>query len=210
MIVHDVDKLFDQILSYFAKRDGGHFLQIAKTKYFSLTGNVDHDTQDFEHKMKSFTEWFILHYTPFRSGKKIFKLYHEEVGINDLLLQVSSTVLYSVFDPISNVGDSKSIIFDCIHQKRYQLMKEHNPFLIVKGELFVGRLLKTKDGIFLLKGVVPLPYEVRDWVIKQAVLVQKKQISYMPEEFCLELEGMKYRALQYQHIDPEKIFDLQY
>jgi len=210
MIVQDIDKLFDNILSYFAKKDGGKFLETAKNKYFNLTGNVDHDTQDFEHKMKSFTEWFILHYSPFRSGKKIFQLYQEEVGINDLIHQVFSTVLYSVFDPILNVGDDKSIIFDCINQKKYQLMKEHNPFLIVKGELFVGRLLKTNDGVFLLKGVVPLPHEVREWVMKQSKLVKNKQISYMSEEFCLELEERKYRSLQNQQINPEKIFTLQY
>lgn len=210
MIVQDIDHLFDEILSYFASREGGRFLEVAKNKYFSLTGNIDHDTPDFEHKMKSFTEWFILHYSPFRTGKKIFQIYQEEVGITDLIKEVFSSMLYSVFDPISNDGDNKSVIFDCINQKKYLLMKEHNPFLIVKGELFVGRLLKTNDGIFLLKGVVPMPYEVRDWILKQSKLVQKKQISYMPEEFCLELEGMKYRALQYQHINPEKIFDLQY
>lgn len=210
MIVKDVDKLFDEILSYFARRENGKFLETAKNKYFHLTGNVDHDTQDFEHKMKSFTEWFILHYSCFRTGKKIFELYHQEVGIDHLIYQVFSSVIYSVFDPISNVGEDKSIIFDCVHQKKYQLMKEHNPFLIVKGEIFIGRLLKTNSGVFLLKGVVPLPYEVRNWVMKQSILVQKKQISYMPEEFCLELEGMKYRSLQYQHINPERIFTLQY
>lgn len=210
MIVHDVDILFDEILRYFSLKDKGSFLTKAKNKYFELTGNVDHDTQDFEHKMKSFTEWFILHYSPFRSGKKIYEVYQEEVGLSDLLHEVFSNVVYSVFDPISNEGDNKSIVFDCIHQKKYQLMKEHNPFLIVKGELFVGRILLTTEGTFLLKGVVSLPYEVRTWIEKHCKLVKIKQISYMEEEFCLELEGMKYKTLQYLHINPEKIFTLPY
>ncbi len=210
MIVQDVDNLFDEILTYFSAKSNGQFLALAKNKYFELTGNVDHDTQDFEHKMKSFTEWFILHYSPYRSGKKIYQVYQEEVGLSDLLHEVFSSVVYSVFDPVSNVGERKSIVYDCINQKNYQLMKEHNPFLIVKGELFVGRLLLTHEGTFLLKGVVPLPYEVRLWVEKQCKLVKLKQVSYMEEEFCLELEGMKYRTLQYQHINPEKIFTLQY
>lgn len=210
MIVNDIDKLFDDVITYFSKKDKGEFLAKAKSKYFNLTGNVDHDTQDFEHKMKSFTEWFVLHYSPFRFGEKIYQVYHKEVGLSELLLQVFSSTIYSVFDPISNVGDKKSVVLDCIHQKKYHLMKEHNPFLIVKGELFVGRLLETNEGTFLLKGVVPLPYEVREWVEQQCKQVKIKQVSYMTEEFCLALEGMKYRTLQYQHIDPQKIFSLQY
>lgn len=210
MIVQDVEKLFDEILTYFAPRLDGQFLAKAKNKYFQLTGNVDHDTQDFEHKMKSFTEWFILHYSPFRTGKKIYQVYQEEVGLSDLLYEVFSSVHYSVFDPVSNVGESQSIVYDCINQRNFNLMKEHNPFLIVKGELFVGRMLLTNEGTFLLKGVVPLPYEVREWVEKQCKKVKLKKVSYMHDEFCLELEGLKYKSLQYQHINPVKIFTLQY
>jgi hypothetical protein len=70
------------------------------------------------------------------------------------------------------------------NQKKYQLMKEHNPFLIVKGELFVGRILLTNEGTFLLKGVVPLPYEVRTWVEKQCKLVKLKQFLIWKKNFA--------------------------
>jgi hypothetical protein len=74
-LAKSIDNCTDEIITYFAKKDNGQFLAQAKTKYFNLTGNVDHDTQDFEHKMKSFTEWFVLHYSPFRFGEKIYQVY---------------------------------------------------------------------------------------------------------------------------------------
>lgn len=210
MIVIEVENAFEDMMTYFSTRDGGKFLSHAKKKYFMLAGDVDYDTQDFDHKMNSFTEWFLLHYLPYRSGCKMYQNYAKSVGLDHRICDVLDSMTYSVFEPLEDTKDGESLLWDCINSKKVHLKNEHNPILVIKGELFVGRILHSNEGAFLLRGMVPIPNEVSAWVKKQCLRVKLKTISYTEEEFCLSLEEMKYKTILYQHIKPEKIFNLEY
>lgn len=210
MIVNEVQKSLEKMMTYYSLKDEGKFLSHAKKKYFLLAGEVDYDTQDFEHKMNSFTEWFLLHYLPYRSGMRMYQKYAIDIGLDNRVYEILSSMTYSVFEPLEDTKDGISLLWDCINHKKIQLKAEHNSILVIKGELFVGRILHSAEGSFLLKGMVPMPNEVTDWIKKQCLLVKKKKISYTQEEFCLALEEMKYKTVLYQHIKPEKLFNLEY
>lgn len=206
MLVDDLERKFEEILTYYSEKDGGRILHAAKDRYFQITGTVDHDTQDFEHKMKSFTEWFVLHYTPIRSGEKIYQMYAKEREIEEHLLNLFNKIIFSLFDPIGKNIRGQEVLLDCITQEKFVLSPHQDPFMIVKGELFSGRTIVMPTGCMVLKGIVPLPLEVRSMVEKQAIQVSKKAVDMTEDEFLLSLEGMRYRCMQYQHLDPTNVF----
>ena len=66
-IVHEH---LDKVLSIYTQ--GPHFdnLKEAKEKYFSITGKLDEDKDEFESRMNCFNDWYIFQYRH-KDGSKV-------------------------------------------------------------------------------------------------------------------------------------------
>ena len=69
-----VTEHLDKVLSLYTQ--GPHFdeLKDAKDKYFTLTGKLDEDKDEFESRMNCFNDWYIFHYRP-GNGSKVIEDY---------------------------------------------------------------------------------------------------------------------------------------
>ena len=64
----------EKALIEFSKDDHLETLLEAKREYFSLTGQANEDDEDFESRMNSFNDWYILQFVSNkRTRTKIFK-----------------------------------------------------------------------------------------------------------------------------------------
>jgi hypothetical protein len=200
--VHDH---LDKVLSLYTS--GSHFegLKKAKEMYFSLTGKLDEDKEDFESRMNSFNDWYIFQY-PQEDGSKIIEDYIRNNELEEDLSQALLNVNHSLFE-FDKVNFRKQIVLkDILHDEKIVLVKNHPNISLMEGDVYTGRVIKYKDGYYLLRGVTLLPQGVKAVLKKQSKKVRKLNSFAEELQFLLNLEAMKTKTTHYAHIDPTKIF----
>lgn len=201
-IVHEH---LDTVLSLYTQ--GSHFddLKAAKDKYFSITGKLDEDKEEFESRMNCFNDWYIFQFRH-ADGSKVIEDYIRTTKLDEELSQAMLNVNHSLYE-FSKINFRKQIVLkDILHDEKITLVKNHPSVSLMEGDVFTGRVIKYKGEFYLLRGVCILPQGVRSILKKQSKKVRK--LNSFEEElgYLLSLETLKTKALHYSHIDPAKIF----
>ncbi len=201
-IVHEH---LDKILTQYTQ--GTHFadLKQAKETYFSMTGKLDEDKDEFESRMNSFNDWYIFQYRQ-KDGSKIVEDYIRNSQLGEGLAEALLNVNHSLFE-FSKINFRKQIVLkDILHDEKITLVKNHPSISLMEGDVFTGRVIKFEGNFYLLRGICTLPQKVKPILIKQSKRIRK--INSFEEElaYLLQLESLKTKTLHYSHIDPAKIF----
>lgn len=186
---------------------GEHFeeLKAAKEKYFSLTGKLDEDRDEFEARMNCFNDWYLFQYKN-QEGIKVIEDYIRNNDLEGELSQAFLNVNHSLFE-FSKVNFRKQIVLkDVLHDEKIILIKDHPHIGLVEGDIFIGRVIKYKGEFYLLRGVRTLPTPVKSILKKQSKKVRKLNSFEEELNFLLTLENLKTKTTHYAHIDPAKIF----
>lgn len=195
----------EKILVHYTQGEYFEELKEAKETYFSLTGKLDEDRDEFESRMNSFNDWYLFQYRK-KDGLKVIEDYIRHHDLDGDLSQAFLNVNHSLFE-FSKVNFRKQIVLkDMLHDEKIQLAKDHPHIGLVEGDLFIGRVIKYKDEYHLLKGVCTLPTPVKSILKRQSKKV--RQMNSFEEElnYLLTLESLKTKSMNYLHIDPTKIF----
>lgn len=201
-VVHDY---LDQVLSLYTQGDYFAELKEAKEKYFSITGKLDEDKEDFESRMNSFNDWYIFQYRQ-KDGSKVIEEYIRNHQVDEELSQALLNVNHSLFEFTRTTFGKQVLLNDILHDEKVVLKKDHPTISLVKGDIFVGRVIKYQGENYLLRGVCTLPQSVKSVLKKQSKKI-RKQNSFEDElSFLLQLEALKTKSIHYSHIDPTKIF----
>ncbi len=201
-IVHEH---LDKVLSLYTQ--GSHFddLKEAKEKYFSITGKLDEDKDEFESRMNCFNDWYIFQYRH-KDGSKVIEDY---IRTNQLDVELSQALLninHSLFE-FSKINFRKQVVLhDILHDEKIVLVKNHPTISLMEGDVFTGRVIKYKGDYYLLRGVCILPQGVKSILKKQSKKVRKLNSFEEELNYLLQLECLKTKAMHYSHIDPTKIF----
>jgi hypothetical protein len=204
-MLETVHEHLDTVLGLYTQ--GSHFeeLKAAKEKYFSLTGKLDEDKDEFESRMNCFNDWYIFQYRDENSSKVI----EDYIRTNQLDVELSQALLnvnHSLFN-FSKINFRKQIVLhDILHDEKIVLMKNHPTISLMEGDVFTGRVIKFKGEHYLLRGVCTLPQGVKSILKKQSKKVRKLNSFEEELNFLLQLESLKTKAMHYSHIDPSKIF----
>ncbi len=201
-IVHEH---LDTVLKLYTQ--GSHFdaLKAAKEKYFSITGKLDEDKDEFEPRMNCFNDWYIFQFRH-EDGSKVIEDYIRTNQLDVELAQALLNVNHSLFN-FSKVNFRKQIVLhDILHDEKIVLMKNHPNISLMEGDVFTGRVIKYKGEFYLLRGVCILPQGVKSILKKQSKKVRKLNSFEEELNFLLQLECLKTKAMHYSHIDPSKIF----
>ncbi|MGE3610876.1 MAG: hypothetical protein AB7I27_14900 [Bacteriovoracaceae bacterium] len=200
-----VHEHLDKVLSYYTQGDFFQGLKEAKEKYFSLTGKLDEDKDEFESRMNSFNDWYIFQYRQ-PDGSKVIEDYIRNNQLEEELSQALLNVNHSLFE-FSKVSFGKQIVLkDILHDEKIKLVKNHPTISLMEGDIFAGRVIKYKDEYYLLRGVCILPQGVKSILKAQSKKIRKLNNFEEELNFLLQLEALKTKATHYSHIDPAKIF----
>ncbi len=201
-IVHDH---LDKVLSLYTKGAFFSDLKEAKDKYFSLTGKLDEDKEEFESRMHCFNDWYIFQYRH-EDGSKVIEDYIRTNALDEELSQALLNVNHSLFE-FSKISFRKQVVLkDILHDEKITLVKNHPVISLMEGDVFTGRLIKYKGENYLLRGVCILPQGVKSILKKQSKKVRKLNSFQEELGYLLQLESLKTKATHYSHIDPAKIF----
>ena len=200
-----VNEHLDKVLGQYTQ--GSHFddLKSAKEKYFSITGKLDEDKEEFESRMNCFNDWYVFQYRH-TDGSKVIEDYIRTSELDVELSQALLNVNHSLFE-FAKINFKKQIVLqDILHDEKITLVKSHPNISLVEGDVFTGRVIKYKGDYFLLRGVCILPQGVKKILKKQSKKVRKLNSFEEELNFLLHLETLKTKATHYSHIDPAKIF----
>lgn len=201
-IVHDH---IDKVLSHYTQGEFFSDLKEAKEKYFSLTGKLDEDKDEFESRMNSFNDWYIFQYRQ-KDGSKVIEEYIRNNQLDEEMSQALLNVNHSLFEFTKTSFRKQIVLKDILHDEKIVLKKDHPTISLMEGDIFTGRIIKYKGDNYLLKGVCTLPQKVKSILKKQSKKVRKMNNFEEELKFLLHLEALKTKATHYSHIDPAKIF----
>jgi hypothetical protein len=178
----------------------------AKTAYFQLTGQVNEDDDDYEARMNSFNDWYILQFMSKRNTRTVIKDYLTKNQVDDRISKTLLAVNHSLFEYTGDSMKGQVVLKDLLHDKKIVLPKGHPRPAIVKNDIFTGRTLSLDDQSYLLSGICILPREVRSLLTKQCKKVRKQKDPAKEVEFLLRVEFLKTKWRRYGHIEASKIF----
>ena len=201
-IVHDH---LDKVLGLYTQGQFFAELKEAKDKYFSLTGKLDEDKDEFEPRMNSFNDWYVFQHRQ-KDGSKEIEEYILNNILDEELSQAFLNVNHSLFEFNRSSFRKQIVLKDILHDEKIVLKKDHPTISLMEGDVFTGRVIKYRSEYYLLKGVCILPQGVKSILKKQSKKVRKLNSFEDELNFLLHLEALKTKAMHYSHIDPTKIF----
>lgn len=187
---------------------GNHYdtLLEAKKEYFTITGQANDDDDDFEARMSSFNEWYVLQFISQRGTRTVISDYLMKHQVDDFLAKSLSGVNYSLFEYIGKSFRGHDTLYDILHDKKITLPKEAILPSIIKDDIFVGRVLTYEKQNYLMSGLCVIPKEVRSILKKECKRVRKLKNPSEELKFLLKIESYKTKWIRYGHVDATKIF----
>lgn len=195
----------DKVLGLYTQGQFFSDLKEAKDNYFSLTGKLDEDKEEFESRMNSFNDWYIFQYRQ-KDGSKVIEEYIRNNQLDEEISQALLNVNHSLFEYKRTSFRKQVVLQDILHDKKVVLKKDHPLISLMEGDIFTGRVINYKGEYFLLKGVCTLPQGVKSILKKQSKRIRKFNSFEEELKYLLQLESLKTKAMHYSHIDPSKIF----
>ena len=196
----------DKALSLYTSGDYYKILIEAKEEYFNKTGIAFEDDHDFESKMSSFNDWFLLQFISKRFERPFIREYLETFQVTDDVALCLLNINHSLFEYTGKSFSGRHTLKDILHDKKVELAKDHEMPPMLKGDLAICRVVGYETNNYLLEGMTFIPKEVRPTLKKQSKIVRKKDDPQQEYEFLIELEKLKTKWQRYGHIDPDKIF----
>lgn len=178
----------------------------AKKEYFSITGQANDDDDDFEARMNSFNEWYVLQFISMRGTRTVISDYLTNQPVDDFLAKAFTGANYSLFEYVGKNFRGYDTLYDMLHDKKTYLPKGESFPSIIKDDIFVGRVLTFEKQNFLMSGLCVIPKEVRAILKKECKRVRKLKNPGEELKFLLKIESLKTNWIRYGHVDATKIF----
>ncbi len=208
MVIDQIENSIDKILTVFTQDDFYDSLMNAKKEYFSLTGQVTEEDDEYESRMNCFNNWYLFQRQD-EGGRTIIDNYENSIGgdkLEEEILDALKNVKHSLFE-FSKTNLKKQIVLnDILHDKKVILAKEQESIGLLVGDIFTGRVIELGGSTYLLRGVCALPQGIKSSLKKQSKKIRKYNNLREEIAFLLQLESFKTKLLRYSHIDPARIF----
>ena len=198
--------LLEKVLSTYSEGDYYQSLLKAKEDYFLLTGKAFEEDEDYESRMASFNDWYVLQYHPDDSGKTFFEQYVAGHEVLPELVEAIEKTNHSLFEYTGTSFRGQHVLKDILHDTKVTLAKNHSAPSMVKGDIFIGRTTFFKEENYLFNGLRMMPKEARSAMKKEARKVRKLNDKGQELSYLFFTESLKTKWQRYGHVDVNKIF----
>jgi hypothetical protein len=208
-IYKNLNQYLDQALIEYSSGDHVSTLLEAKKEYFSITGQANEDDEDFESRMTSFNDWYLLQFVSKSGTRTIIKDFIKKYDIPDNFRESLLNVKFSLFEYTGTNFSGRDVLKDIHFNCKYVLPKkkeEKHKLPLIKNDLFLGRILTVDDTHYLLDGICVLPKDVKSILRKESKKVRKMKDGFEDNKFLLNVDACKNKWLRYGHIDINNIF----
>jgi len=119
----------------------------AKKEYFTITGQANDDDDDFEARMNSFNEWYVLQFISKRGTRTVISDYLINNPVDDFLAKSLSSVNYSLFEYVGKNFRGFDVLYDMLHDKKSLFQKVSNYLRLLKTIFLWEECLALKTRI---------------------------------------------------------------
>lgn len=204
-MISEFCNLIEDILKTYQDGENYNRLLEAKQKYFDITGMLNDDDDDYEHRMTFFNDWFVFHYE-LPTGEKVYQKYFSTNSSAEDLMNAFDNINFSLLEFVKINFKKQPVIKDILHDQKIILPKEHTKTGLFEDEIFLGRTVEIGGLNYLLRGMRVLPTVVKSPLKKQCKKIRKANDPKLELPFLLELESLLTKSKRYAHIEPSKIF----
>jgi hypothetical protein len=208
-IYKNLNQYLEQALVEYSSGDHVETLLEAKKEYFSITGQANEDDEDFESRMTSFNDWYLLQFVSKSGTRTIIKDFIKKYDIPDNFRDSLLNVNFSLFEYTGKNFGGRDVLKDIHFKRKFILPKtqdEKQQLPLIKNDLFLGRILTVNETHYLLDGICVLPKDVKPILRKESKKVRRMQDLFEDNKFLLNIEACKNKWLRYGHIDINNIF----
>ena len=198
--------LLEKILVKYSEGEFYQTLLMAKEFYFQKTGKVFEEDEDYESRMASFNDWYVLSYIPEDEKETFFERYSKEHEVSDDVLKAIKETNHSFFEYTGTNFKGLHVLKDILHDKKLILAKTHPTPSLLKGDIFIGRTSFYREENFLFNGLRIMPKDASSILKKEAKKVRKSGDPDREEVFLFLAESYKTKWQHYGHVDVTKIF----
>lgn len=197
---------FEKVLGHYTSGKYYETLVEGKKVFFEKTGKIDDDDDEYESRMIDFNEWYIFDFIPSKVNGPLMRHYIHHNDVGQEMAHAFGHVRQSLFEFKGKSLWGNFIFEDFLYGKKIKASKKTVLPNIIKGDLFLARVINFKGDYHLLGSVVTLPRDARPIFKKSARKVRKKNDMRDNEEFLLEVQRLKCKWKSYNHVDVKHIF----
>ncbi len=195
----------EKILSWYSTNQYDE-MKKARDIYFTKTGRVDEDSDEYEARMNSFNDWFVFHYKK-ENGVSVLDNYITKNKVAEDIEKSLREANYSLF-LFQKINFRKQVVVkDILHNNKFILSSKNGFLALVEDDLFIGHSAVYNEEHFLLNGLCTLPRDVLSKLKKESKRIRKLNNINEEEDFLLNIERLKQRSVHYGHINSEQIFN---
>src|SRR5690606_19569077 len=124
-----------------------------KDEYFQRTGIAFEEDQDFESKMNSFNDWYLLQFMSKRFERPFIREYLEAFQIPEEVAICLLNINHSLFEYVGKSFSGRHVLKDILHDRKVELAKSHEEPPMIKGDIAISRLVSFRGENHLLEGM---------------------------------------------------------
>ena len=205
-IYENLNRYLEQALLEYSTGDHLDTLLEAKKEYFSITGQANEDDEDYESRMTSFNDWYLLQFVSKSGTRTIMKDFIKKYDIPEKFRESLLNVHYSLYEYGGTNFKGRDVLKDIHYNRKFVLPKSNHKLPLIKSDIFLGRILSVEETHYLLDGICVLPKDVKSILKKESKKVRKMDDNFEDNKFLLNVEACKNKWLRYSHIDISNIF----
>lgn len=205
--MHEALRYFiEKVVTHFSTENYYDDLLKAKDLYFEKTGKALEEDPDYESRMSSFNDWYVLQYKKSKDDKTLITKYIENHNVSDDLVSAVKSFEHGLYEFTGKGLLGSFVLKDLLHNKKVKLAKSHSALSLVKGDIFLGRVATYGEEVYMFNGLCLLPRQAKRMIKKQIRKVVKYDDLDVELNFLLQTEAMKTKWLRYGHVNVERIF----
>lgn len=205
MLEKEIQNTLDECMSFYTSEENISIFHSAKKEFINLTGMINEEDDDYEHRVNSFHDWFLFHYELPDKKRVVIKdfLLHSEKPF-----EIEKSILdadYSLFEFLKDQNGSSSFK-NLLTGEEFLVKEVSSKGTFIKGDVFLSHLLEVSGELFFSRGICLIPGNIKKTISKE---VEKKDLLNLKspkEDFLLRLEKLKNKSKSYSHLPAEKIF----
>jgi hypothetical protein len=205
MLDKEIQNTLDECMSHYTEGTELDIFHTAKQEFINLTGMINEEDDDYEHRVNSFHDWFIFHYEIPELKRVTIK---EFLLRNPKSLEVEKSILnseYSIFEFIKEEA-GVSWFKNILTGKEFFVGEGLAKGTFIKGDIFLSHLLSSGEDVFFSRGICLIPQELKKVISKQVEKNDLLNLKDLKEKFLLKLEKLKNKSKHYSHLPAEKVF----
>ena len=203
------EQIFDHLskaLKIYTDNDYRDELISAKQDFFKITGNLNDDDEDYDLRMHSFNDWYLMQYTLSSVKRTPISDYIFSQNIDEKLAKILLGHKHSLFQYTGEKRNGAAVFRNLRDELNMMVKDKKIAPMFVKGDIFLARYLTLPDEIVFLPGLCVIPREVKSSLVKELARMKQRQSKRDEQSLMLKIEYLKTKSLRYSHLALGKIF----